>query len=155
MKEIIVDEYMDCICDILDEPVVWSMDDLSHHAGVSCLDHCFNVSYVSYRICRWLRFDYRSAARGGLLHDFFLYDWHGTKWRNIHGIKHPKLALNNAKKYFELNVKEEAVVKKHMWPLTIVPSRHKEAYVVMIVDKGCAIAEVVRLQKRKLWARFS
>ena len=155
MKEIIIDEYMDCICDLLDEPVVWSMDDLPQHADVSCLDHCFNVSYSSYVICKWLKLDYRSAARGGLLHDFFLYDWHGTKLKNIHGIKHPKVALENARKYFELNKKEEAVIKKHMWPLTVLPSLHREAYVVMLVDKGCTIMEIFRLEGRKLRSLLS
>jgi len=155
MNDCLVDDYLDCIADILSEEVVWSMDDISHHAETSCLDHCFNVSFISYLICRKLGFDYSSAARGGLLHDFFLYDWHGTRLWNIHGIKHPRIALKNAKKYFELNKIEEAVIKKHMWPLTIFPSLHKEAYVVMFVDKGCTLMELFRLKKRKLIEKYS
>lgn len=154
MNDNLIDEYLNCICDLLAEEVIWQMDDLPQHANVSCLDHCFNVSFLSYRICRALRFDYCAAARGGLLHDFFLYDWHGTKWRNIHGIKHPKVALENAKKYFEISKKEASIIKKHMWPLTIFPALHKEAYVVMLVDKYCTVMEVVRLKNRQIKQRF-
>jgi len=143
-----IDDYLECVCDLLSEEMVWSMDDLRQHADISCLDHCFNVSYVSYLLCRRWGLDYRAAARGGLLHDFFLYDWHGTKLRNIHGIRHPKVALDNARRYFEINDKEAAVIKKHMWPLTVLPSRHKEAYVVMMVDKYCTVREVFRTKKR-------
>jgi uncharacterized protein len=149
MKDVIIDEYIDCISDLLSEEIVWSMDDLPHHADVSCLDHCFNVSFLSFSICKRLGFDYRAAARGGLLHDFFLYDWHGTKWRNVHGIKHPKLALANARRYFEISNKEASIIKKHMWPLTIFPALHKEAYVVMLVDKYCTIMEILRLKTKK------
>lgn len=149
IKDYLIDDYIECIADMLAEEVVWSMDKLPQHADVSCLNHCFNVSFVSYEICRKLGFDYRSAARGGLLHDFFLYDWHGTKWRNIHGIKHPKLALENARKYFEISSKEASIIKKHMWPLTVFPALHKEAYVVMMVDKYCTVMEILRLKKKK------
>lgn len=155
MKEIIIDEYIDCVCDLLSEEIVWSMDDLPQHADVSCLNHCFNVSFLSYSICRRLGLDYRAAARGGLLHDFFLYDWHGTKLKNIHGIKHPKVALANAKKYFDISRKEESIIKKHMWPLTVIPAAHKEAYVVMMVDKYCTLTEIFRLKKRKFIEKHS
>ncbi|MDK2898973.1 MAG: uncharacterized protein PWQ10_160 [Patescibacteria group bacterium] len=155
MKEVVIDEYMDCICDLVSEEVLWSMSDLPQHADVSCLNHCFNVSFVSYLICKRLGFDYRSAARGGLLHDFFLYNWHETGIKNIHAVKHPRIALNNAKKYFILNKKEEAIIKKHMWPITIFPSLHKEVYVIMLVDKGCALMEVFRFGKRKITDKFS
>jgi uncharacterized protein len=127
------------------------MDKFMQHANVSCLEHSFYVSYVSYSICKRLKLDYSSAARGGLLHDFFLYDWHGTKIKTLHGVKHPGIALENANKYFELNSLEKDIIKKHMWPLTIVPPMHTESFIVTLVDKYCTTMEVLRfgLEHRK------
>jgi uncharacterized protein len=46
------------------------MDNIRQHAaGVSCLDHCIFVSYVSFVACKHLGLDSTSAARAGLLHD--------------------------------------------------------------------------------------
>ena len=45
----------------------------------------------------------RSAARGGMLHDLFLYDWreHSKKTGDrLHAITHPITAYRNACKYF-------------------------------------------------------
>jgi len=141
------EDYVSCVTDLIAHEKVWSMDKFIQHANVSCLEHSFNVSYVSYLICKRFKLDYSSAARGGLLHDFFLYNWHGTGIKNLHSFKHPGIALKNADKYFELNNIEKDIIKKHMWPLTVVPPMHVEAYIVMLVDKYCAIMEVLRISK--------
>ena len=68
-------EFYDCIGDIIAHPVVQQMKQYPHHCGTSCFRHCLNVSYYNYQICRLLGLDARSAARAGMLHDLFLYDW--------------------------------------------------------------------------------
>ncbi len=84
-------EYLDCITDLIDHELVKSMRDYSHHNNVDCLEHSLSVSYYCYLLCRRYGLDYRSAARGGLLHDFFLYDWHVQKTvKGVHGFRHPK-----------------------------------------------------------------
>jgi uncharacterized protein len=94
--------------------------------------------------------DYRSAARGGLLHDFFLYDWHIKKsHEGLHGFIHPRVALENANKYFHLNDMEQDVICKHMWPMTIKPPKYKEAYIVDAIDKYCAFMEIFDFGERK------
>jgi uncharacterized protein len=52
-----------------------------------------------------------------------------------HGFAHPKIALKNAKKHFVVNKKEEDIIVKHMWPITIVPPRYMESYIVTFADK--------------------
>ncbi|SCG84312.1 hypothetical protein DW1_2752 [Proteiniborus sp. DW1] len=147
---IIEKEYRDCIVDLISHEIIGLMKYYLQHGNVSCLDHCLYVSYLSYKICKKLGFDYRSAARGGLLHDFFLYDWHiGKPYKGLHGFIHPKIALQNAKKYFSLNGIEKDIIKKHMWPLTISLPRYKETFVVLMVDKYCASMEVARLVSRE------
>ena len=76
------------------------------------------------------------------MHDFYLYDWHQEKpYKGLHGFAHPGIALQNAQRYFELNDKEQDIIRKHMWPLTPMLPRYRESYVVMLVDKYCAVCE--------------
>jgi len=126
---------------------------MHNHHDSSIYDHVMDVSYFSYRACKFLKLDYRSAARGALLHDFFLYDWrnHDTPdlpAEKFHGIEHPKIALVNAKKHFILNDIEKDIVRKHMWPLTLVPPRYKESFIVSFADKYLASKEFVNKFKQ-------
>lgn len=144
------EEYVDCINDLISHEVTRSMEYYKHHRDVSCLEHSLYVSYLSYIICKKLGLDYRSAARGGLLHDFYLYDWHiGKPYKGLHGFIHPDIALQNAGKYFSLNSIERDIIKKHMWPLTLRPPKYKESFVVLMVDKYCALMEIIKLVRRE------
>ena len=135
--------YHDCVADLLETKEVNEMRDLDHHAHISCYEHSVFVSYLSFRICRRLHIDYRAAARGGLLHDLFLYDWHTDPHEGLHGFSHPKAALRNAKELCPLSPKEEDIILKHMWPLTLrqVP-KYRESFVVSGADKLCALMEM-------------
>lgn len=136
-------EYMECISIFIQHKMVWSMQNFIQHGDINCLEHCLYVSYNSYLICKRLGLDYRSAARGGLLHDFFLYDWHIEKpYKGLHGFIHPDIALQNANKYFNLNEREKDIIQKHMWPLTLRLPKYKETFVVLFVDKFCAAIEM-------------
>ncbi|AAK79633.1 uncharacterized protein BJV85_002330 [Clostridium acetobutylicum] len=144
------EEFKECIFDLLKEDIVLSMDKFIQHSNVTCLDHCIYVSYISYSICKRFGLDYCSAARGALLHDFFLYDWHKTKSKDgLHGFTHPYTALRNANNFFELNSKEQDIIVKHMWPLTLKLPKYKESLVVIFADKYCAILEILKLGSRE------
>lgn len=137
-------EYLKCVKDLISCPVVCSMKKFKQHKNTSCYQHCINVSYESFLLCKKLGFDYRSAARGGLLHDLFLYDWHITKPKSgMHYFTHPLAALENAEKNFVLNEIERDIILKHMWPLTLKPPKYKESLIVSIVDKYCATKEML------------
>jgi len=145
------ENYVACISDLLKDKDVWSMAGFIQHSNVSCIEHSFSVSYASYRICKKFGLDYQSAARGALLHDFFLYDWHNGAPGRLHALKHPNLALKNATNHFNLNSIEKEIIKRHMWPLTITPPIHKEAIAVVIADKYCASLEILRGYKRAIF----
>jgi len=149
MREVFFDneDYASCVSDLISHDMVWSMGNYTQHVDISCLEHSFYVSYISYIVCKRLKLDYISAARGGLLHDFFLYDWHGTGLKGMHGLKHPRIALCNANKYFDLNDIEKDIIRKHMWPLTIMPPAHIEAFVVILIDKYCTCMEILQFGK--------
>lgn len=115
-----------------------------HHSSI--YSHCLSVSYSSYVISKHLKLDYKSVARGALLHDFFLYDWrlaHPQKGRN-HGLEHPKTALRNAMAYFPLNETEKDIIRRHMWPFTLALPQYAESYLVLIIDKYIASKELFK-----------
>jgi uncharacterized membrane protein len=138
-------ELDEIVGDILVHPRFLRLQEFRHHSS-SIYEHARSVSLLSYRICKRLGFDYRSAARGGLLHDFFLYDWRhhdvpDLAKEKFHGFEHPKIALGNAEASFELNDIERDCILRHMWPLTLRPPRYKESFVVSLADKLAATHE--------------
>lgn len=146
--------FLDTINDILKHPLVYQMDQYIQHGNVSCLSHSIAVAYYSYKTALSLPFkiDYDSLIRGAMLHDFFLYDWHdknkSVKW---HGFRHPKIALENAQKHFNLNKKEKDIILRHMWPLTLIPPRYIESMIVSAVDKSVSIIEIFNLFNSKFF----
>ena len=131
-----------CVADLLEHDMVARLDNFSQHVGTSRLQHSINVAYYSFLICRRLGLDYRSAARAGIMHDLFLYDWREVHSSKKHVRSHPKAALENARKVTALNKVEEDAIRRHMWPLTIRPPKYLEGHVVSFADKICACAEV-------------
>lgn len=142
-------EYLEIVADIIEHPKFQKLRSIDHH-GNGLYAHSVAVGYNSYRIAKKLGLDYVSVARGALLHDFFFQSWHNKektgkgfdRIKEMHGFSHPKIALENARKYFDINDKEADMIVKHMFPLTIVPPRHRESWVVTTVDKGVAIKEM-------------
>ncbi len=117
------------------------------HGNTSCLLHTIAVAYYSIKAVKFLGIECREneLIRGALLHDYFLYDWHdGLKERRIHGFTHPSAALKNADKDFELTVVEKDIIKKHMFPLTVIPPVCRESWIVCAVDKVCSLYETFR-----------
>lgn len=133
--------------EIISSPEMQSMRKYVQHGDVSVYGHCLAVAAVSVKFARAMRIkvNRRSLIRGALLHDFFLYDWHDD-WNLLHGFKHPGVALRNASEKFELNKKERDIIKKHMWPMTLTDiPRHREAWIVCVVDKYCSLLETFKI----------
>lgn len=160
LTNIYVQEFHECIADLVNNEKVQEMDNFHQHFNTSRLQHSLNVSYYSFLLCKAFKLDYRSAARAGLLHDLFLYDWRVSKQEEgNHAKAHPIVALRNAKEVAELNLIEEDAILRHMWPVTLKAPKYKESYMVTIADKYCAAAEMIigstRIFKSKLNAKFS
>ena len=142
-------QYLNYVSDLMQDTAVQSMRLLpQHRAGVSCYHHSVLVSYASWRVCDWLGLDARAAARGGLLHDFYLYNWRDAASHPgiRHGSQHPEVALRNARARFSLTWREEDIIRSHMFPYTPTKVyRCLESAVVSTMDKLCAAAELVGL----------
>ncbi len=118
------------------------------HGTTSLYQHCISVAYRSIIIAVKfnLNIDMRSMIRGALLHDYYLYDWHNKEVRSkLHGFHHPRIACENATRDFQLNPIEQDIIRRHMFPLTPKPPKHKEAWVICVADKVCSLQETFRL----------
>ena len=132
------------IKNIINDNLVLSMKKFIHHGKISTFDHSMNVAIVSYKICKFLKLnlDIKDLLIGSILHDFTLYDWHDKNSPKLHGFVHSKIAALNAKKYFNIDKKVINIIESHMWPLNITKiPKSKEAIIVCIADKYCAIIE--------------
>lgn len=122
------------------------------HGTVTVNAHCISVAKTSLRLAEGLRIPYerRELIRGALLHDYFLYDWHDKDHVNpfrLHGFFHPGRALKNASAEYNLTLREKDIIRKHMWPMTVVPPMCREAWIVTAADKWVSLLETLRIQK--------
>lgn len=155
-EKFINSEFMGSISDLYNSPEVQSLKEFEQHLEINRLQHITSVSYLSYLISKKLRLDWRTAARGGILHDLFYYDWRENDWSHRpHGYLHPGFALKNARDLCgPLDKKTENIIMRHMWPLTPLPPRYKEAFIVSMVDKYCAAKELYISLSKNYRARF-
>ena len=127
-------QYRNIIDEILKNREFNKLKELPHHKTTR-LEHSKRVAYLSYRVCKKLNLDYVSAARGGLLHDFFTNKY-TVKNTNKLIRNHPKIASANARKHFELSKKEINIIESHMFPISLkTKPKYKESYVVATADK--------------------
>lgn len=138
-------DFFDTIRDLFYTEEVQGLSRFVQHSTINRLDHITSVTYMSYVLCRKLSLDHKAAARGAILHDLFYYDWHDGDWSHRpHGYRHPGFALKNAR---ELNPaiteKEENIILRHMFPLTVIPPKYPEGLIVSLCDKYCATRELL------------
>lgn len=141
---------------IIEKDKFQSLKNDPHH-GLTRYDHVLRVARNTYRLSKVFRMDYESATRGALLHDYF----NDSDYKTTKGLKkgsmHPVIALNNARREFELNSKEENIIVSHMFPMGNVKPNCKESWLVTVVDKIVAIYEcgVFKFRERlALWLLF-
>ncbi len=156
-------EYKEITKDILENENYLTLKDDIHH-GSSRYDHCKRVSYLSYLVSKLLKGNAYDAAISGLLHDFF----HGnaSTCEEVSYVKHPLVSVNNAKKYFHINEKEESIIKTHMYHYALLKDKFpfinkrekvnskeykpqsKDGYIVCACDLAVSIYETLIFKAR-------
>jgi uncharacterized protein len=120
------------------------------HGDMTVNDHVMDVARYSLAISDRFHIpcSRRELVRGALLHDYFLYDWHKPDAEHphrLHGFYHPGRALLNASREYRLTDREKDIIVKHMWPLTVVPPKCREAWIVSAADKWCSLMETIHI----------
>ena len=137
-------EYKKIVKDIFRNVDFKNLYNIEHH-GISRMEHSIKISYYSYRIAKFLKMDYVSVARGGLLHDFFLDgDERNFTKRFFDTFTHPKRALNTSISNFYINEIEKNIIVSHMFPIYLSIPKYKESVLVNLVDKIIGGKELIR-----------
>lgn len=154
-NDTLANEYIHCIHDLLQIDEIQKLKNYSQHMNTTRFQHSVNVSYYTFLIARKLGLDACSAARAGILHDFYFYDWRDIEKNDRpiegrHCSVHPQIALENARKVTKINAIMEDAIVHHMWPMTLRMPKTKEGWLLQAVDKYCAVSEVLLQGSHKL-----
>ncbi len=137
---------------IIFNPEYQKLKNYKHHKNISTYVHSIRVAYLSYCFYKTfkLKINETELIKSALLHDLYFYDWH-DKSNNIHfhGLKHPKTAVKNAKKIFNITNREIKHIKYHMFPLTLLPPITKEGWIIWICDKLATIKDIRKSPKNR------
>ncbi len=134
-------EFMKVASPILDHKEFMKTKAIIHH-GNTRYNHSVRVAYASYTLSKILGCDTKSTIRAGMLHDFFLErDDKNIATETKMLIKHPTIAKENAIQYFGVNEKEQNIIEAHMFPISSVAPKSKEAWIVTFCDKLVAMCE--------------
>ena len=158
------DEWLDIVKDILLNDEFQKRKLFPHHHEMSVWDHSILVSFRAFIIAKTFNARQDICAIAGLLHDFYPWSWINTEELEIldggkyleenkrkkktifemHGFTHAKAAAENYIKYFpELeNKRITNSIKRHMFPLNIIPPRYKEGIIITAVDKINSVHEL-------------
>ena len=123
-----------CLHNLSQKSHLRRMEKFTQHGDTSCLLHTIAVAYYSIKIAEFFGIKYkkRDLIRGALLHDY------------IYGFTHPMTALRNADRDFDLTDTERDIIKKHMFPLTVIPPTCREGWIVCLADKYCSLYETFK-----------
>ena len=136
-------EYKRIVKDILRNNEFKKLYNIEHH-GISRYEHLLKISYYSYVVAKKLKLDYKSVARAGILHDFYLDgDERSKKRKFLDTFTHPRKALMTSKTIFKLNAMEENIIVSHMFPIYPTLPKYKESFLVSIVDKVLGLKEMM------------
>lgn len=135
---------------LLNNKDVLKMKGFIQHGKISTYEHSIDVTKTALYLNTKLKLnaDEKTIVEAGLLHDFYLYDWHNASVRvpllKMHGFTHAKTAANNARNLLKVDDKICQAIESHMWPLNLfaIP-KSKEAWLLCIADKICATKETV------------
>ena len=156
--------------DILCHPRFQELRQYGHHGGENCLyNHLVDTAKQAYLLANvfGLKKDrVRAVTRAALLHDFFGYNWRSEEhrrevrqysgWKRVthmHAFLHGAVAAERASRYFDLDDRQRAAIRSHMFPLASWP-RNSEAWIVTLADKIVASREVsaaCSLRLRRMW----
>ncbi len=135
-------QYLNTVKDVITSPDIRRLEKYDQHMGTSRLSHSVNVSYKSYRLASLLGWNAPAAARAGLMHDMFYYNFKEVGFTaREHCRIHPQIALYNARQSFDISPLESDIISAHMWLAAGKRPKYKEGYLVTMVDKYCAAEE--------------
>ena len=132
---------------------VLKMKNIQAHRGSNTYYHTFKlVKEVMKKAVKSRKdLDLENLLIATIFHDYYLYDWRTTKERpHPHGKYHPHIAVENAKRDFDIPDKAVEMMETHMWPFNLfkIP-KGKEARLLCNIDTWVALKECLTSRKYK------
>ena len=147
---------------------------LIKHHDESVFNHSIKVSFEAYRMSlKYVGVDSEVCAIAGLLHDFYPEAWQYSEslekldssykarfikgykggLTNLHGFVHGRTAMENAYKFYPelMSDKIANTIHRHMFPLTIIPPRYKEGWIITMADKKVSFGNMPRVRE---WPKY-
>ena len=146
-------ELEDLYQSLLNDEKVKRMLDIPMHRGSNCYIHSFMVAKTAiHRALKKKNVNLKILLYAAVFHDYYLYDWRTDRSKKKgHGKNHPGIAIENAKKDFDLPEESEAIIRSHMWPINFkLFPKTKEARLLTLADKRIATREFFISKKKKL-----
>lgn len=146
MTDIEKREFDSIISDIVFNKEFNRLNNELHH-GISRYEHSLRVAKYSYVVSKKMKSkNTKEITRAALLHDFYvdsdMVNCSETKRLGLH----PKVALDNANKYYELNDMQKDIIRTHMFPVSLNIPKYKESWLVSLVDKAVGTYEMLRFK---------
>ena len=127
---------------VINHPEYIKRKSFPHHEDESVYDHSLMVAKYAYNwAIKCKNVDVKSVTIAALLHDFYTTPWQTNMKKKEplfekHGFIHAKIALENSKKFFPqlMNPVIEDDILRPMFPLSAIPPKYKESWIVNLSD---------------------
>ena len=99
-----------------------------------------------------IHIDERKIVRISLLHDLGILG-RDEKYKSSFecGFQHPRDSAVTAKKlWHDIDAKSIRAIKSHMWPLSPIMPKSKEAFILCIADKATALGDRFNRKDRRI-----
>ena len=146
-------EYINIVSNILENRKFCELKNEKHHENSNRFRHCVDVSYKTYKVCKRLKLDYKSATKAALLHDFFFNCEFDNKRESL--FRHGKKAVDNSLDITNLSKKEKDIIRSHMFPVGGKVPKNLESIVVLTIDNVVSVNEKLGLDLKYIKEAFS
>ncbi len=153
LRKIFTNEFNYIVRDIKSNEEFMKTKSKAHH-GINRYNHLERVAFYTFIVTKCLRLNYIEATRAAFLHDFFIDDVeHMSTIKALR--RHPRCALDNSKKYFDLTPLQEDIILTHMFPVTFTPPKYFESVIVDVIDDIAGIYEKYKSSSKELKAALT
>lgn len=142
-------EIYDVGAPLIDSRLMQKAKEQTHHGKTTVYDHTIAVTREALRICDHYRgqkeLNRENVIIGALCHDMAMVGRY-EKYRNnfITCIRHPKDSVIIAKEFFvDMDPAVKKIIRRHMWPLSLVPPTSVEEWIVLRADKVVSVKDVM------------
>ena len=137
---------------LLNDERVKRMQKYEIHRGSNCYIHSFRVAKTAIRrSLKKKNIDLKVLLYACVLHDYYLYSRkHDEGRKKGHARKHPYVAIENARKDFNISNEVAEAIECHMWPFNFKKyPKTKEAKMLCHIDNVIAFKEFLQCKKYK------